>query len=296
MPARAAWKGFLNIHQLQVPVKAFTAVSSQPEIALNQLHLGCGARVRQLKVCPIHGELTAAEIGAGYEFAEGQYLPLAADELQSLQAADTKEIAVDCFVAPETIDAAYHSGRTYYVVPDGPPGQRPFQVVRAGLLQSGRIGVSRLVINHREQLVLLRPLGRLLALTVLEYPQRVRSPDEYAGEVTDVAISPREQELALQLIGALTPTEFDLSRYRDRYIDGLSDLIERKLADSSREVLPAAAGVASDGADAEDDAALVAALRASLTAAGVDDLPARLPSRTDRTPTRPEESPVPKIA
>lgn len=294
MPARAAWKGFLNVHELQVPVKAFTAVSSQPEIALNQLHQGCGARVRQLKVCPVHGELSADEIGSGYEFAEGQYLPLAADELQGLLAADTKAITVDCCVAADAIDAVYHSGRTYYVVPDGPPGQRPFQVLREGLQQTGRLGVSRIVLNHREQLVLLRPLGRLLALTVLEYPQRVRPAEEYLGEVSDIAISPREQELARLLIEALTPPAFDLSQYRDRYIDGLSDLIERKLADRSRDVLANGPGDSSAGGDSVEEDALVAALRASLTAAGVDDLPARLPSRTDRA--TPEESPIPKSA
>src|SRR5438132_1055238 len=112
MPARAAWKGFLQIRQLQVPVKAFTAVSTQPEIPLNQLHHECGQRIRQLKVCPVHGALEAQQIISGYEFAEGRFLPLAPDELAALQPEDGKAISVDCFVGSREIDAVYHSGRT----------------------------------------------------------------------------------------------------------------------------------------------------------------------------------------
>lgn len=294
MPARAAWKGFLQVHQLQVPVKAFTAVASQPEIVLNQLHAGCGARVRQLKVCPLHGELTAEEIGSGYEFAEGQYLPLDAQDLSSLLSEDTKAITVDCFVEPRSVDAVYHSGRTYYVVPDGPPGQRPFCVLRDGMRESDRYAVSRIVVNHREQLVLLRPYGRLLAMTVLEYPQRVRPACDYEGEVAAVTASPGELQLIQQLVTALTQPDYDVTSYRDHYTDGLASLIERRLAEhnSSSPAAPTMENVL----ETADDSTLVAALRASLAAAGVEDLPARIPSRTERAGSDDNAAPVPKWA
>lgn len=294
MPARAAWKGFLNIHQLQVPVKAFTAVSSQPEIALNQLHTGCGSRVRQFKVCPVHGELTTDDIGCGYEFAEGQLLPLEASELESLLAEDTKAISVDCFIPAQTIDPVYHSGRTYYVVPDGPPGQRPFNVLREGMRSSERLAVSRIVINHREQLVLLRPLGRLIAMTVLEYPQRVRAVRDYEGEVATIALSDHEQQLARQLIEALTPAEFDVSTYRDPYMEGLAALIERRLAAQGSAAL--AARTTEPSVEGLDEETLVAALRASLSAAGIDEELTRIPSRTDRSGSNDLEPPISKRA
>lgn len=273
MPARAAWKGFLQVSQLQIPVKAFTATSTQPEIALNQLHRDCGQRIRQTRQCPVHGELIMDDIVSGYEHAEGQYLPLDPNDLAALQAEDSKAIAVDCFVSSREIDAVYHSGRTYYVVPDGPPGQRPFGVLREGMRQTDRHAVSRIVVNHRELLVLLRPHGRLIAMTVLEYPQKVRSSTEYEGEVATIHPGAGEQQLIGQLIEALTDSAFDLTRYRDRYTDQLEALIQQRLADAAP---PEAAR------EESDEAALVAALRASLSVAGVDDLPARIPSRTQR--------------
>uniref|UniRef100_A0A7C2P4G0 Ku domain-containing protein n=1 Tax=Schlesneria paludicola TaxID=360056 RepID=A0A7C2P4G0_9PLAN len=290
MPARAAWKGFLHVNQLQVPVKAFTACSTQPEIALNQLHRGCGERIQQHKVCPVHGPLTADDIISGYQYAEGRFLPLEAADLEPLLPEDQKAITVDAFVSSTQIDPVYHSGRTYYVVPDGPPGQRPFCVLRDGLRQRDRHGVARVVMSGRELLVVLRPLGRLVAMTVLEYPQRVRSSLDYEGEVAGLTVSEAEQQLIRQLMDAMTDGDLDLTRYRDRYIDGLNALIERRLADVAP--LPENGSLRVEA----DEANLVAALRASLAAAGVDDVPARIPSRTQRSTTGDDEQPARRLA
>jgi hypothetical protein len=36
-------------------------------VSLNQLHEGCGERIRYKKTCPVHGEIQADEIVMGYE-------------------------------------------------------------------------------------------------------------------------------------------------------------------------------------------------------------------------------------
>jgi DNA end-binding protein Ku len=281
MPARASWKGFLRVNQLTIPVKAFTACKTEPEIELHQLHHGCNQRIRQQKICPAHGVLEAGETVSGYEFAEGQHLPLDTSELEGLLPEDDKAIAVDCFVPGARIDAVHHSGRTYYLVPDEPPGQRPFCVLRDGMRQTDRHAVGRVVVGRREQLVLLRPLGKLVAMTVLEYSQRVRPVEDYEGEVAGLSAGPAEQELIRQLIDSMTDGDLNLSRYHDPYVDGLNRLIEQRLA----AIEPPAP--AQERTVPEDDAALIAALRASLAAAGADE-PARspmMPSRRQRRVT-----------
>ena len=273
MPARAAWKGFLQINQLNVPVKAFTAASSGPEIALNQLHRGCGERIRQQKVCPTHGVLAAEEIVSGFEYAQGAYLPVESAELEALYPEDNKAIEVDCFVADAAIDAVYHAGRTASLTPDAPPGQRPFCVLRDGMRAARRQAVARVVIAGNELLVLLRPLGRLLAMTVLEYPQRVRPTADYESEVAGISASPAEQQLVGQLIAAMTEPDLDLARYRDQYMDGLSLLLENRVAELTSQ---------NEDHQAEDEAGVLAALQASLTAAGVSGPHTRMSSRTQR--------------
>lgn len=278
MPARSEWKGYLEVNQLRVPVKAFSAVQSTPEITLNQLHRGCGERIRQQKQCPIHGPVEPSDIIPGYRVAEDCCLPLDPEEIEALKPDADKSIAVECFVDQHTIDPMFHSGRTLYLVPDGPPGQRPFGVLREGMKAAGRYAFSRIVLSRIEVLVLLRPMGRLLAMTVLEYPQRVRSTADYESEVAAAALTEYEKELAGQLIDTMTDHQFDLSRYRNRYMDRLSALIEQKVAESDltreRPFAPA------DDPEPASDESLIAVLKASLETAGVGDLSP--PSLRDR--------------
>ncbi len=286
MPARSEWKGFLRINQLQVAVKAFSAVSAAPEITLNQLHRDCGERIRQKKICPIHGEIEPDAIIPGYQVAEDCYLPLDPFKLDQLRPVASKAIDVECFIDSREIDPTYHTGRTLYLVPDGPPGQRSFNLLREGMKESGRHAFSRIVMSRRELLVLLRPYGRLIALTVIEYPHRVRSTADYESEVASLV--PGEQELSLiqQLIGAMTDRAFELSRYRDRHLDQLSALIEQKVAEA--DLISPAASRSMEVPETADDGALLAVLQASLNAAGVSAV--TLPDRAQRVSPYPAEN------
>ena len=77
MPARPSWKGHLRLSLVTVPVKAFTASnSSSGEVRLNQLHNECNSRIQYKKTCPIHGEVSTAEIVSGYEYSKGSYVKI----------------------------------------------------------------------------------------------------------------------------------------------------------------------------------------------------------------------------
>lgn len=292
MPARAEWKGFLQVNQLQVPVKAFSAASTEPEISLNQLHRGCGQRIRQQRYCPQHGPVESEAIIPGYQVAEGYCLPLDSDELERLKPEPNKTIAVECFVDHLAIDPVFHSGRTLYLTPDGPPGQRPFNVLRDGMAKSKRHAFSRIVMSRRELLIVLRPAGRLLAMTVIEYAHRVRPATDYESEVAHLPPSERELGLVQQLIEAMTEQQFDLSKYRDGYMDRLSALIERQVAatDLTREAprTPEAPG------EQATDEAMLAQLETSLLTAGVPDRLARkMPNSTSTTVVGEESEKLP---
>src|SRR5437588_10618525 len=123
MASRSVWSGFIRFGLVTVPVKAYTgAVSGGGGIALNQLHSACNSRIQYKKVCPAHGEVRAEDIVSGYEFAKGQYVVIDPAELEKLRTPSDKAINVQAFVAPESLDARYFSGKTYYLLPDGPVG------------------------------------------------------------------------------------------------------------------------------------------------------------------------------
>jgi DNA end-binding protein Ku len=118
--ANPAWKGFFKLSLVSFPVRAYTAVGEGDKVHFNQLHEECGSRIRYKKFRPIHGEVPKEEIVSGFEYSKGKYVIVDPDELDKLRTPDEKAITISSFIEPDTIDPVYFSGRTYYLVPDGP--------------------------------------------------------------------------------------------------------------------------------------------------------------------------------
>jgi DNA end-binding protein Ku len=231
MAARSSWKGFLKLSLVSVPVKAYTATSgSGSDIRLNQLHAECHSRINYKKTCPIHGEVPADQIVSGFEYAKGQYVIIDTDELDKLRTEDDKAINIDTFVSAGTLDPVYNTGKTYYLIPDGPVGQKPYGVLVEAMVELKRHGVAQMVMNGKEQVVLLRPMDGLLVFSPLNYDNEITKPESFEGELTKPAIEPEEMQLAKTLIEASTAKKFDFTKYKDVYTQKLTQLIEAKVA------------------------------------------------------------------
>jgi DNA end-binding protein Ku len=228
-PSRTSWKGFLKLSLISVPVKAFTANDTSGEVHLNQLHKGCNSRVKYQKVCPEHGELKSDDIVSGYEHAKDQYVVVDPDEVDKLRTKTDRSVAIDGFIPIDAIDATYYAGKAHYLLPDGVAGGRPYALLRDGMLQNGVAAIAQVVMTGREQLVLLRPSGKLLVMTGLHYPQRVRKAADFESEVEELSFKPEEKALTNTLIGASKIADFDLAAYSDQYVKKLQQLIALKI-------------------------------------------------------------------
>jgi DNA end-binding protein Ku len=224
------WKGYLRLSLVSVPVRAYTASSSdRNQIQLNQLHAECNSRIQYKKTCPVHGDVPSEEIVSGYQYAKGQYVLVDPEELEKLRTERDKAIDIECFIDPKELDPLYHSGRTYYLVPDGPVGQKPYDVLRRAMSEENRHGVAKVVISGKEQLVLIRPLEGLIAATVLAYDEQVKRPASFSDEAPPVDATPEEVDLAKTLIRATTKKKFDFATYKDEYTAKLTKLIQSKI-------------------------------------------------------------------
>lgn len=227
--ARYSWKGILRLSLVTVPVQAFNVrESGRGKITLNQLHDKDHSRIRYVKVCPVHGEVSNEEIVSGYEYAKDQYVVVDPGELDAMRTEAEKAINLDTFVAPDAIDDLYLDGRTYYLVPDGIAGIKPYGVLNEAMKRQNKYAIGQGVMFSREQLVLIRPHGELLAMWMLSYADEIRQPDGF--EAGDAKVTPEELKLAETLIKASTAKKFDFSKYEDTYTHKLRALIEAKVA------------------------------------------------------------------
>ena len=229
MAPRSSWKGFVKLSLVSVPVKAYTANDTGVQVRLNQLHTDCNSRIVYKKVCPQHGELDNDQITRGYEYAKGQYVVIDDDELDKLRTESDRSVNIEGFMAPEQLDAVFHAGRTYYLVPDGAVGQKPYALLVRSMVENNVHALAQVVIARREQLVLLRPLGNVLAMTFLNHQMKVKAAASFEDEVADADCTPEEVQLATTLINASTLKDFDYGNYTDRYVDKLTELIQLKV-------------------------------------------------------------------
>ncbi len=236
-PARTSWKGFLKLSLVSVPVKAFTANEASAEVHLNQLHKDCNSRVRYQKVCPEHGELATDKIVSGYEYAKDSYVVVDPDEVDKLRTKADRAVSIDGFVPANAVDPRYFAGKTWYLLPDGIAGERPYALLHRGMLDNEVVAIAQVVMTGREQLVLVRPMGRMLVMTGLHYFKKVKAATEFEDEIAPIEFKPEEVALTNTLIGATKVAEFDLAKYKDTYVEKLQQLIQMKV--DGREVVAA---------------------------------------------------------
>jgi DNA end-binding protein Ku len=230
MAARSSWKGYLKFSLISVPVKGYSARTSGGSIALHQLHAKCHRRIKYKKTCPIHGEVSKDEIVSGYEYADGQYVVIEPDELDQIRGESERAINVDAVVPLKSIDPLYYTDKTYYLVPDGAVGQKPFVLIQKALADDNLAAIARAVLFGREELVLIRPVENVIALTALLYESEVTHAETVADEVESPTLAKEEVELTKTLVKAFSKKKLSIAAYQDEYIGHLTQLIEAKVA------------------------------------------------------------------
>jgi len=232
MPAsRAVWSGYIRFSMVSMPVKAYTAAVSGGGGAptLNQLHKDCNSRINYKKTCPIHGEVSGDQIVSGYQFAKDQYVVIDTDELEKLRPKSEKDIAIAAFIKPDAVDPAQFSGKSYYLLPDGQVASRPYALLVRAMSEQKRYAFAQVVLFGREQIVMLRPIGKVLMMSLLNYAGDMKSRTEFEGDVPDVDVTAAELKLAKTLTDTLSDDSFDLTQYEDGYATRLTKLVEAKV-------------------------------------------------------------------
>ena len=226
MAARAYWKGQIRLALVSIPVEIFSATKSGATIAFNQIHEPSGQRVKYEKVVPGIGPVDPDDIVKGYQVEKGSYVLIDDEELEAVKLESKKTLELTQFVDYDEIDVLYYE-KPYYVVPADDLAEEAFIVLREALRRTRKVGVGQLALRGREYLVSVKPCGNGLILETLRYADEVNKARDYFREISDAKPDEELLDLAEALIEKKT-AEFDASKYHDRYIEALQDLIERK--------------------------------------------------------------------
>ena len=232
---RAYWKGHLRLSLVTCPIELFPATSQAEKTHFHQINTQTGHRLRQQMVDEETGRVVDAEHKRrGYELSKGKYVEIDEDELKAIQIGSTHTIDIDGFVARADIDKRYLD-KPYYIAPDGKTGVEAFVVIRDAMQDEERVALARIVMAHREHMIMLEPLGKGLLGTTLRFDYEVRNEDDYFSHIPSPRISKDMVSLAAHILQDRA-TKFDPGKFKDEYEGALRKLVQRKAKGHTIEV------------------------------------------------------------
>jgi DNA end-binding protein Ku len=254
MPPRSIWNGAVSFGAVNVPIKVFGAIQDK-SIHFRELHAKDASEVAHKLVGPDGEEVPRDRVAKGFEVAPDEYVLMESDEIKAADPARRKAVELEEFVPADQVDPVYYD-KPYHLAPQK-GAEKAYRLLVEALEKSGRVGIGRVSLRQREQLVSVRPVDGTLRMQVMRYdaalvPAKTLDVDEPKKQPTE-----REIGMASTLVDTLA-TKWEPERYENTYRDRLLELVRQKEAGEEISLEKP------DEAEASDD--LAAALEASLKA------------------------------
>ncbi len=259
---RSIWNGAISFGLVSIPVKLLNATENH-SVSFRQIHTADGGRIRYRKVCELEEkEVSTAEIGKGYEDADGSIVPITDEDLAKLPLPTAKTIEIVAFVPAAAIDPLQMDA-AYYLSANGVPAAKPYTLLREALKRSRKVALAKFALRGRERLGMLRVVDDVIAMHGLLWPDEIRRPE---GVAPDAEVTVRDAEL--DLADALMDTlgEVDMESLHDDYRVAVEAMIAAKVEGGG--ALPEAAPEAAGGKVIDLMAALEGSVRAAKKARG----------------------------
>lgn len=258
MSARAIWKGTLSVGLVNLAVKAYKAYDEPgDESAMNLLHNTCYTKVNQKLHCvKCAKDIDYADTVKGFQTADGVFVVLSKDDLDSIKPDSSDVISVESFVDMADVDPLYVR-ETHYLAADGKAASDAYALLASVCATKEVAGQGRWTVYGREHNVLVRVVNGSLAVSMMRTVNEVRDQDQLPGYQAPgaVKITPQMMKIASTLIDGMMST-FDQTEYEDGYEHDFKALVAAKIAGTAVSAKPTRAHVSSGD--------LMAALTASL--------------------------------
>ncbi|WP_428156252.1 Ku protein [Brevundimonas sp.] len=226
MAARPTWQGHLKLSLVTCPVALYTATSSSAHVSFHLINPDTNNRIRMVPTDPDAGPVERSDLVKGYEVSKDEYVLFDDADFDKVKLETTRTISIDSFVDEGDIDRLYWDD-PFYVVPEKGVGAEAFAVIRDAMKSAGKIAIGSLVLRGRERQLALEVRGKGLIAYSLRPHDEVRDAEDYFDDIPALKADKDMVEIASRII-AQKDTEFDPTRFKDRYDDALREMIKAK--------------------------------------------------------------------
>ncbi len=225
---RAIWKGHIRFSLVTIPVLIYNAVDTEQKISFHLLHNSDHGPISYDKRCrKCNKVVSSEEIVKGYKYEPERYVIVEKEDLEKINLKSTKIIEIAGFIdAGEVHPSLYEA--PYYAGPDGPVAVKAYSLLAGALRETGKVGIGKVVLHDREDVVMIAPYENAVVLYKLRSPGEIRK----LSEIPLLDEKPMDKEglkLARSLVDSMS-TNLDKIDLKDEYHDALRAIIEAKVA------------------------------------------------------------------
>lgn len=231
MPAsakRVIWKGAISFGLVHIPI-ALHAATAEHHLDFDWLDKRTMDHVGYKRINKRTGkEISAENIVKGLARGDDEYVILSPDEIAGAYPAATQTIAIEAFVAVSDI-SFFYLDRPYYVTPINKAG-KVYALLRETLKRTGKAGVAKVVIQTRQHLALLVPVGETLMLELLRWSDEIRDIEglDFPPEGLKAAgLSTGEVEMAEKLVDDMSK-KWNPQGFVDTFKEQILELADKK--------------------------------------------------------------------
>lgn len=228
MTRRASWRGQIKFDDFTCEVGLYSAITSTEKISFNIVNRKTGNRVERQYVDSDSGEPVEKEDQVrGFELDNGDYIIVEGDEIAQIMPDSNKVISIQKFIAIDEIDKLYFD-RPYFLTASDEDGEDALSLLAQAMQRQKVVAVGEAVLFRRNRNLIIRPHGKALIATTLNFDYEVRSQTATFKSVPDQDFDEEMLELAGHIIKKRAG-KFDPSAYPDRYNDALAELVKAKI-------------------------------------------------------------------
>ena len=225
---RSIWKGHIRFSLVTIPIRIYNAVDTEETIRFNQLHKDDNGPVGYEKKCKKCGKtLTTEEIVKGYQTEPEQYVIVTAEDFEKIKIKSTKVIEIEGFIDANEVHPTLYEA-PYFAGPDGPVAAKTYTLLSQALKSSGKVGIGKVVLRDREEVVMIAPLDNGIVLYKLRSSNELRKM-ESVPQIEKKELNKDELKLSISLVESMAASLEDLD-LTDRYRDALREMVEAKIA------------------------------------------------------------------
>ena len=201
----------LSFGLVSIPIRLYSATESGSSIRFNLLAKD-GSRLKQQYVSEKDQKVVPrSEMVKGYEVEKDSFVLFSAEELKALEEGSSHVVEIVAFIPEKAVDPLFYD-KAYMLAPDK-RGGKPYRLLMEAMRKSGRCALAKWAWKAKQYVVQVRAADDGLVLQQLLYADEVRSLKDL--NIEEVAISPAELQLALQLIDQISQETYDPSQFED---------------------------------------------------------------------------------